>query len=79
MHLDIHLYATLREYAPVDAVGGAFSFQMPDEATVGTLLQALGIPSGKVHMRIVNGVGVAEEYRIRENDRIGLFPPVGGG
>lgn len=79
MQLEVRLYATLREYAPQGAIAGVFSETLPDGGTVGTLLQAIGIASEKVHMRMVNGVGVEDGYILKNQDRVGLFPPIGGG
>ena len=79
MQLEVRLYATLREQAPAGVVAGVFSATLPDGGTVGELLEAAGIDGKKVHMRMVNGVGVTDGHVLKENDRVGLFPPVGGG
>ena len=79
MELEVRLYATLREQAPPGAPTGVFSRTLPDGGTVGELLNELGIGSEKVHMRMVNGVGVTDEHILQDKDRVGLFPPVGGG
>ena len=79
MRIEVRLFATLREYAPKEANAGVFSTTLPDGGTVGTLLEAIGIDSEQVHLRMVNGAGVEDDHLLRENDRVGLFPPVGGG
>ena len=79
MQLEVRLFATLREFAPTDAVAGVFSATCPDGITVDELAERLGIEAGKVHMRMVNGVGVDGVHMLKERDRVGLFPPVGGG
>lgn len=79
MQLEVRLFATLREFAPADAVAGVFSATCPDGITVDELAKRLGIEAGKVHMRMVNGVGVDGVHMLKERDRVGLFPPVGGG
>ncbi|MBP2667196.1 MAG: thiamine S protein [Firmicutes bacterium] len=79
MQLEVRLFATLREAAPQGAIVGVFPATLPDGGTVGELLKEIGISAEKVHMRMVNGVGVTDDYILKENDRVGLFPPVGGG
>lgn len=79
MQIEVRLYATLREQAPSGADAGVFPMTLPDNASVGMLLAVIGIPATKVHMRMVNGVGVTVEHILKDNDRVGLFPPVGGG
>ena len=79
MQVEVRLYATLREFAPADANAGVFLLTLPENATLVFLLTAIGIEAKKVHMRIVNGIMSSDEQILKENDRIGLFPPVGGG
>ena len=79
MQIEVRLYATLREQAPQGANAGVFPLELPTGSTVEALLQQIGISAKKVHMRMVNGVGVTDEHILKENDRVGLFPPVGGG
>jgi sulfur-carrier protein len=79
MQLEIHLYATLRKYSPAGAADGVFFLTLPDGCSVGSLMSSIGLSAEKVHLRMVNGVGVTDDHILRENDRVGLFPPVGGG
>lgn len=79
MQVEVRLYATLREFAPADANAGVFLVTLPENATLGFLLTAIGIEAKKVHMRIVNGIMSSDDQVLKENDRIGLFPPIGGG
>ena len=79
MQVEVRLYATLREFAPEDANESVFLLTLPENATLGFLLTAIGIEAKKVHMRIVNGIMSTDERVLKENDRVGLFPPVGGG
>ena len=79
MQIEVRLYATLREFAPSNSQHGVFAATLRNGATVQELLDSFGIAAKKVHMIMVNGAGVTMEETLRENDRVGLFPPVGGG
>lgn len=79
MQLEVRLFATLREYAPEGALNGVFVITLPEGTTLVDLLAVLGIGPEKVHLRMVNGVNVNEDRALRDNDRVGLFPPIGGG
>lgn len=79
MRVEVRLFATLRDDAPQDAVAGVFAAELPDGATIGELLGEIGIAAEKIHLRMVNGVGVEECHVLKDRDRVGLFPPVGGG
>lgn len=79
MQIEVRLYATLRDYAPPGSNAGVFGMNVPGGSSLEELLALLNIPAAKVHMRMVNGVGVTDNHVLKENDRVGLFPPIGGG
>ena len=79
MVVEVRLYATLREHAPPESSAGVFSMTLPEDSNISTLLAMLAIEPAKVHLRMVNGVSAGLETVLKEYDRIGLFPPVGGG
>ena len=79
MRIEVRLFATLRDYAPKDAAAGVFWAELPAGATLETLLAALGIGVGKIHLLMVNGAGAELGQVLQDNDRVGLSPPVGGG
>ncbi len=78
MMLEVRLYATLRRYA-VDRTDGIVTIDLPEGATVGYLLDGLGISADEVKLAMVNGIHAEAERVLIASDRIGLFPPVGGG
>ena len=79
MVVEVRLYATLRQYSPPGSQNGIFSATIPSGADLSALLSSLAIDPAKVHLRMVNGVSAELGRILRENDRIGLSPPVGGG
>ena len=79
MIVEVRLYATLREHAPPESSAGVFSMTLPEDSDISTLLAMLAIEPAKVHLRMVNGISADLGRLLRDNDRVGLFPPVGGG
>lgn len=77
MMLDIRLYATLRKYGAVKS--GAITVDVPESLTVRQLLAKLAIPAAEVKIAMVNGVSAELTQVLAARDRVGLFPPVGGG
>ncbi len=76
----MRLYASLASRAPTQRAGEPFDVEVGQPATVDTLLMKLGVPAADVHLLIVNGRIVHDRARLlAEDDRVGLFPPVGGG
>lgn len=79
MVVEVRLYATLREHSPPGSPNGIFSATLPEGSDLAALLAVLAIDPAKVHLRMVNGVSAELETVLNENDRVGLFPPIGGG
>ena len=79
MPIEVRLFATLRRYAPAEAVNGVFSADGQAGCTVAELLEKIKIPAEEVHLIMVNGVGSKLETFLSAGDRVGLFPPIGGG
>ena len=78
MKLEVRLYATLRRYAP-DSPNGVITVEVPDGCTVGHLYACLTIPPEEVRLAMVNGISAETDQVLLPGNRIGLFPPVGGG
>ncbi len=80
MRVEVRLYATFAEHAPTQRAGDPFHVEVGASASLADLINKLGIPERDVHLVIVNGRPVHDRsLRLSEADRIGLFPPVGGG
>lgn len=78
MEIEVRLYATLRAAAPA-APAGVLRQEAAPGATVLDVLAALGIAPQQVHLVMVNGAQRGLEQVLAPGDRLGLFPPVGGG
>ncbi len=78
MRLEIRLYATLRQAAPA-APAGVFSLDVPAGATVAQVLGLIKIDPADVRMIMVNGLAAEPDHILKDGDRLGLFPPLGGG
>lgn len=73
--VDVKLFATLQEAAP-----RASGSRVVEEGTsVRTLVRRLGIPEMKAKLIFINGIKGTLDSVLRDGDRLGIFPPVGGG
>lgn len=73
--IDLKLFVTLSKYLPKDSE----CLEISEKTTVETLMLDLGIPGELVKLIFINGKRQNRKYQIKNNDRVGLFPPVGGG
>jgi sulfur-carrier protein len=74
-YIDLKLYATLNKFSPVS------SEQHPVEpgTTVLSLIENLGIPIQQAKLIFINGVKCELTTSLQGGERVGIFPPVGGG
>ena len=73
--IDLKLFVTLSKYLPKDSE----CLEIPEGTSVEQLMVDFGIPGELVKLIFINGKRQNRKYRMKNNDRVGLFPPVGGG
>lgn len=79
MRVEVRLFATLRKYLPTKEIGEPSFVELDGQAKVSDLLARLGIPPGEAFVVMVNGRRQDLGWTLKDGDRIGIFPPVGGG
>ena len=77
--VQVKLFATLRRYHPHLKLGQAMPVELPDGATVGQMIEQLGLSTDEVKLIFVNNRVRKPDHPLADGDGIGLFPPVGGG
>ena len=77
--VEVRLYASLRKYHPTPKSSEAVVMSLDNEAKLGDLLDKLKIPGQEIGVLMVNGNWQKESYLLKEGDRIGIFPLIGGG
>ena len=78
MRIEVRLYATLRRCRP-ERPDGRLDVELPEGATVLEVVNLLGLDPAEIHLVMINGVGRDLNQPLRQDDRLGLFPPIGGG
>ena len=73
--IDLRLFVTLSKYLPDNSEG----LEISEGTTVEKLILDVGIPKELVKLIFINGKKQNRSYQLKNNDRVGLFPPVGGG
>jgi len=75
MTIDLRLFATLQQFEPPSSP----AFNIEPGTCVRTLVRDLGIPEIKAKLIFINGIKRDLDYVLKDGDRVGIFPPVGGG
>jgi len=74
-HIQIKLFASLKKFMPA----AAENYAIEPGITVRTLLQQLHIPEDKIKLVVVDSVRADLASTLKGGERVGIFPPVGGG
>lgn len=73
--IDLKLYATLAAHQP--AAGRHHTITRG--ATVAQVIAGLGIAPGEIKLIFIDGRRASPDSVLQGGERLGLFPPVGGG
>ena len=74
-HITIKLFASLSKYTPASAD----KYPVEPGTTVRVLVEQIGVPVDEVKLIFINGVKGDLASSLKSGDRVGIFPPVGGG
>ena len=79
MAVEIRCHATLRDKLKESTEKGLLEYELQGETTIRELASSLSLPAEELHLVIINGMQGDLDSEIKDGDRIGFFPPVGGG
>ena len=74
-HIQIKLFATLKRFMPASAE----NYPIETGTTIRTLLEQLDLPEDKAKLIFIDGIKAELTTVLKGGERIGIFPPVGGG
>ena len=75
IHVSLKLFASLEQRMP----DGSDRFAVSPGATIGDVLAELGIPEDDAKLVFINNRRADFSSILQDGDRVGVFPPVGGG
>lgn len=75
MHITVKCFATLDKFQPEDSE----HYPLNPGDTVASVMDRLGVPRDEVHVIFVNNRSQKPDTVLKDGDRVGLFPAVGGG
>jgi molybdopterin converting factor small subunit len=74
-HIKLKLYADLRDFMPA----GGEELPISPGMTVQDVLGRLNLPADKARLIFIDGVRGELSSKLAGGERVGIFPPVGGG
>jgi len=88
VEITLKLFATLSDYLPAEANGKArvyneIPIEVAESATVQVVIDQFHLPSGMVHLVLVNGIFIPRSARathaLQSGDALAVWPPIAGG
>jgi hypothetical protein len=79
MPLQIFLNATLRQYIPGYDPYRGISLEVDPGMSCARVIERLGLPPQEVTLIMVDGRRRDPDFLLQGHERLGLFPPIGGG
>ncbi len=73
--IQIKLYANLKQFAP----SSADNYPVEKGMTIRHLLEKLKISPDKIRLIFINNVKGELDSILKGGERVGIFPPIGGG
>jgi len=79
VQLEVRVFAGLHRYIQGAGSGQSLNFELKEGTDGYALLNSLNIPLQEAFVFMVNGRREDLAQSLHNGDRIGIFPPVGGG
>jgi sulfur carrier protein ThiS len=77
--IEIGLFASLAPHKSHPRINADGTMELPSPMTVGEVVDALGIARHDIRLVFINGAHARMDSMVNDGDRLGLFPPIGGG
>ena len=74
VRVSIRFYAELNDFLPQRRRQVSFGHVLSEHASVKHVIETLGVPHTEVDLVLVNGQSVEFAYRVRDGDRISVYP-----
>ena len=74
-HIQIKLFATLQPFTPPSGE----KYRIDPGISIRSLLEQLNLPEEKAKLIFIDGIKVNLSSTLNGGERVGIFPPVGGG
>jgi sulfur carrier protein ThiS len=79
LKVEVFLYASLARYMPNKTSGKGMVMEVSEGTTVMEHLKQMHIPMNVAKLIFLNGIHAKDDEILKDGDRLGVFPPIGGG
>jgi len=79
MNIEVNFFASLMQYKPEGTGKDFWNVMCREGTTAADLLHQFDIPIEDVKLIFINGLHAKDKAILKDGDRVGIFPLVGGG
>jgi len=72
--IHLRLYEELNDYLPPERRKRTFAWEVAPRATLGAVVDGLGVPRGTIDLALVDGAPVGLDHRVCDGERVALYP-----
>jgi molybdopterin converting factor small subunit len=79
MKITLNLFASFTPLLPQGSSGNSCTIELPADTTIDEVIKMFKIPNTVQRLIFLNGIHANETDRLKDNDRLSIFPPIAGG
>lgn len=79
MNIELHLFASLSKFRPKEFSKNPWIINCEENIDIKFLIEKLHLPKEEIKIIFINGKHASLKSQLNDGDRIGMFPPIGGG
>jgi molybdopterin converting factor small subunit len=79
MKIEVRLFASLARFMPDKNIKKPYAMDVQNGATIADIFNLLNVPEDSVKLIFLNGIRATSDQALKEGDRLGVFPALGGG
>ncbi len=76
--VELRFYAELNDFLPPSRRQHPFHLEIAPHRTVKDVVESVGVPHTEIDLIVVNGESVSFEHRLRDGDRVSVYPTFEG-
>ena len=79
MKIEIRLFASLARFMPDKSIKKPYTMEIQEGTTIRDVFKSIGVPEDAVKLIFLNGLHATGDRVLKDGDKVGVFPPLGGG
>jgi molybdopterin converting factor small subunit len=79
MKIAVKLFASLARFMPDKNIKKPYIIEIQKGTTISDVFKSIGIPEDAVKLIFLNGLHATTDQILKDGDKLGVFPPLGGG